>query len=547
MRPSLRCAAIGLAYSSALCFAADAPKIERLFPPGGQRGNTVECKVTGAAGDGTLQAWSQQGQLKFEFSEKNDVATVTIPEDSTAGLHWLRFFNEHGTTDLRPFLVGVIPELTEVEPNNTVAEAHRIESPTTTINGVLEKSADVDLFAFALSAATTFVASVEANGQLGSPMDAVLQLLDANGTVLSQNDDDRGMDPEIVFVVPADGIYHVRIFAFPATPNSTIKLSASAKYVYRLTATTGPFAHFSVPATVNPAIDKSVALHGPNIDAETSGAQLEESNGKIIATSKHVAVPIQVGVVEHLNLTETPDTPQQLETPSSMTGIISAPNEKDTYTLRGRKDQKLTITVAARTLNSPLDAVVTVKTDKGKSVKESDDRSREDQDAEASFKIPSDGEYTVTVSDRYGFGGDRFVYVLNCQETRPTFAATVKASHFVLANDKSLEIPIAVERTNGFSEEIEFKVQGQPNAVTADLVTSKNEGDSKKSVTLKLTVAQESQPFSGVVTIVGTGLETKLASQVTAPIQESRLTTSEIWLTVEATAAEHSDDAGKAD
>ena len=52
--------------------------------------------------------------------------------------------------------------------------------------------------------------------------------------------------------------------------------------------------------------------------------------------------------------------------------------------------------------------------------------------------------------------------------------------------DKPLEIPVAVERRNGFADVLTLQVSGLPEGVTAEPVTSAKDGDSAKSVTLKL-------------------------------------------------------------
>ena len=40
--------------------------------------------------------------------------------------------------------------------------------------------------------------------------------------MLAQNNDYHGLDPQVRLPVPEDGTYIVRMFAFPATPDSSI-------------------------------------------------------------------------------------------------------------------------------------------------------------------------------------------------------------------------------------------------------------------------------------------------------------------------------------
>ena len=108
----------------------------------------------------------------------------------------------------------------------------------------------MDGFAVALTRGQTLVASLEAERHLGSPMDAVLQVVSPDGFVLAQNDDDIGRDPRIVFEAPSAGTYIVRLFAFPAKPDSSIRFAGGSDYVYRLTLTTGGFIDYAFPLAV---------------------------------------------------------------------------------------------------------------------------------------------------------------------------------------------------------------------------------------------------------------------------------------------------------
>ena len=98
-------------------------------------------------------------------------------------------------------------------------------------------------------------------------MDAVLQVVSQEGLVLAQNDDDVGRDPRIVFEAPSAGTYIVRLFAFPAKPDSSIRFAGGSDYVYRLTLTTGGFIDYAFPLAVGRDGPKAVEAIGWNIPA----------------------------------------------------------------------------------------------------------------------------------------------------------------------------------------------------------------------------------------------------------------------------------------
>jgi hypothetical protein len=75
--------------------------------------------------------------------------------------------------------VGTDPELREHEPNDTLAAAQPLRAPTT-VNGRIEKPGDADVFRFEAAQGQSLVFEVMAR-RLGSPLDSVIEVLDAKG------------------------------------------------------------------------------------------------------------------------------------------------------------------------------------------------------------------------------------------------------------------------------------------------------------------------------------------------------------------------------
>ena len=98
----------------------------------------------------------------------------------------------------RPLFVGSLPEVAEVEPNNSFKERQQLTNPGV-ITGKLPKQNDVDVYSIPAQAGQTIVASIIANEFFGSPMDAVLQICTESGTVLAQDNDSHGLDPQATY------------------------------------------------------------------------------------------------------------------------------------------------------------------------------------------------------------------------------------------------------------------------------------------------------------------------------------------------------------
>lgn len=521
--------------------SAEKPQIERLFPPGGQQGTTVTVSVTGKPGDGPLQAWTEAGQLTFVVAEKGDSINVAIPPDALPGVHWIRFFNGHGASDLKPFVVGHLPEVLEAEPNNKLSEAQRISSSTSVVNGVLQESGDVDTYGISLTKGQTLVVSMLARRELNSPMDASLQLLNPGGTVVEQNDDDHGNDPQLVHKAGEDGIFFVRTFAFPSEPNSTIQFSGAATYVYRLTMTTGPFADQTMPMAVEEGRPTEVKAVGWNIPQDRVAVELTAVPDMPSSTlfAGDLAEPVQVDSVRHPSWLESEvqrrGLPDRMP-PFSVSGVISQSDEVDSYWFAGRKDQKLRIAVVARARYSMLDPVVTVSTEAGQVLATADDIDGSNADAAVDVTLSTDGRYRIVVSDRFSHGGPRFFYRLVCEEPQPDFAVTTAETALLMTLDQPLSIPLTVDRRHGFLNVVDFQISGLPEGLVLESMRSEKDGDTSKAVTLKLT-GSSAAGFSGPVRIQAMAIDGPVRT-VHGAIAGSGTVTHWIWLTVPAKPAD---------
>ena len=508
------------------CLSGEAPAIDRILPPGGQLGTTVNVKLVGKPGDGDLRVIGDDDSIVFTLNEKKDGGNVTISGTSRPGVRWLRFSNADGATQLKPFIVGLIPEVAESEPNGKISEATAVISPSVTVNGVLEKSGDVDIYAVMLTKGQTLVAAMQANEVLGSPMDGVLQIVNARGTVVAQNDDDTNRDPRMAFLVPQDGTWYVRTFAFPASPDSTIRFAGGPDYVYRLTLTSGPVIEHVEPAMCCAKdCETSLTLFGLNISSATVSvpASLRE-------LALPYALPFRIPRIEIPSIVESQlAADRTLSIPIAVTGRIVSTGAS-AFLLTATKEQKLSIGIQAQRIGSLLDPVLAVEDSSGKVIKESDDIGGDNHDAEMHITMPADGQYRVVIRDRFQDFGDRYFYVLRCEETQASFEATITSTAGTHTSDKPLEVPITIDRQHGFAEPIDVRVDGLPEGVTFECPRSEKDGETSKKVTLKIS-GSTTELFQGAIRIVAESTESKRTQAATFATADQTLVT-EFWLTV---------------
>jgi hypothetical protein len=124
------------------------------------------------------------------------------------------FTGNHGASGSYTLAFAVsTPTLPDpLEPNDDPAEAVPIVLDYSSIELTITPS-DVDWFTFTLTEAATVVAGVEASS-LGSSLDALMALFDAELLLIRANDDFYGLDPRIEeFLEP--GTYYLAISGYP--------------------------------------------------------------------------------------------------------------------------------------------------------------------------------------------------------------------------------------------------------------------------------------------------------------------------------------------
>ena len=454
------------------------PALTGLSPTGLTRGTTATLKVRGNLKTRPISAWCDREDVTVQVSDDQDQLTVTVPEGAPAGRCWVRLFNAEGASELCPLQIGLLTELEETEPNNKLAEATRVPELPCTVNGVLHKSGEVDAFAVTLEAGQQLVAAVEAREALGSPMDAVLQLVSADGFVMAQNDDHHGFDPLLTWTARKAGVVYARLFAFPAEPDSSIRFSGNEGYAYRLTLTTGPF--------LTQAVKIAAAEEGTTI---TQGVGWNLS-GLAIDPSATPGLPIArpdrlIGATRS-TLDAAPDTAgasAKIAPGESVVGRIVRGWEQHAYHFSAQAGETLRFTVEAGSFGSPLDPVLTIARPDGGVVQESDDGGRGDFDVDFDWKVPEEGEYVATVTDRYAHSGEHYVYRLALNAPRPAVTLTVENDRFQVDRSKPLEISVKVSRRPEAIAPLTITLENGPEGliVTPAVVEAPAEGESPRS------------------------------------------------------------------
>ena len=485
--------------------SAAPPEATALFPAGVQRGQKATISVLGSPGDAKTRVEVEGPGLTFSAGSKAGEFVASASADAPPGVRWLRLVNAEGASKPRPFFVGSLPELLEKEPNERVSEATLVPAPGAVVNGRLAQAGDADLMAIDLEAGQTLVADLDANVPLGSPMDAVMHLVDAQGFVLVQNHDDVTLDPRIVYTAPRKGRYVVRFTAFSSTPSTSLGMNGGENFIYRLTLTTGPLVDHAWPLATTEDQLSSVLLRGPNVDPRRKATLLPAFDSGAVRNVFDPQWPgtAQVRVVSSFAVEQEPsslDKPQGVSIPVTISGCLDRPGDADVYQFTGKKGQRGTARLEGRSLGFPLDPTLSLVNAAGDETATIDDQGQT-RDPVLNLAIGADGDYRVVVRDLFGHGSPRHAYRLTLAWAEPDWKLTVADTQFVLAAGKTLEIPVTIERLGGMADAIEVRLVGAPETIVAAPVTSQAKDASAKAV--KLSVVNKGPAWSGRVRIVG--------------------------------------------
>lgn len=456
------------------------PAFDSLFPAGGQIGTKVEAKAVGKGleKEGFL-AWSSSPQVVVLGGDKPMKFFLNIAKEAVPGPCLIRLYNESDASPPRIVEVGKFEELTEKEPNDTLADASASPAKmNVTFNGVLEKAGDVDTYAIQAKQGKSI--RLELHGYaLGSPMDPAMRLLNEKGVEIAAGHDTHNLDPRIEYTPAADVTLYIQLFSFAHPPAADVSFKGSANHVYRLTVTDEP----------KPA----------------------------------VAV----------------NEPKTLTLPATVNGCISKNGEEDAYTFTAKKGDDLQLRVRAQSLhNSELDAALRIEDAKGKVLQQADDSEKEVLDPALRWKVPSDGEYKLIVTDRFHHGSAEHGYELTVAAFKPSLTATLDTHAYRLEAGKSVEVKLNVKPSGTYSGKIKAQAVNLPAGVTAESVDVPAKGGEVK-LTLKATpeaVASQA-PFAVEITTSAPDAVETVKATYTIPFTEPRgdlliMTDDHPWLTL---------------
>jgi len=422
--------------------SATPPKLDALFPAGGQRAQTVQVEALGSFANWPPEIWTDHEGLKIEAAEKKGRLSVSIKANAKMDPALIRLFDANGSSTARPFLISNIQEANEIEPNDNTGQAQELNATDSGIivNGILKKG-DSDFFRIALRKGQAVVAETNAYS-LGSLIDPFLVMMGPDGHEVSLASDSHNLDPILNYTAKTSGVHYLQLFAVAHPAATAIGFAGSNSATYRLTITLG-------------------ALKNQSIPADRNEEELKEDNGS-----------------------------RRFRTPLMVQGVLSEKLEVDSYKFSGKKGDQWLVRVDAHGLHLPTDPVLALYRPNGALLKEVDDV-KPTKDPEYLLKVPENGNYTLRIRDRFGRGGPRLRYRLSVTKPKPELSVTVDKEIVVLESNGTAKLKLTLNRKQGHSLPLRFAIT--PPLPPGVSLEDANASQKAKTATITLRASKEAE------------------------------------------------------
>lgn len=425
----------------------DVPAVSRLLPVGLTRGTTTELDLTGERLECIDRIVGPPGvtvERVVNVEAKQARLAVRVADDVLPGIYACYFLAKSGLSNPKLLRIDAWPQVIEHEDNNRQSEATPLVVPCGA-SGTLT-AADQDWFRLEASAGQSLVFDVLAQ-RLGSPLRPLLTLFDATGRELEQQitaPRDIAPDNRLAYTFRESGTYYLRLrdLTYSGADFAVYQLRvgriAFASAMFPLGGRRGA----KTPVTFSGAGLSQPIVHEVDLTAgpawQTTRLQAPLGDDVLIAPALFAAGDLPEATEAEPN--DAPEQAQPLDLPITANGRIDRPGDRDVFRFHAAAGGKLQIAVAAQQLGSPLDAVVTVSEASGKELLALDDRQptpREPpsvrvietppiDDPLGEFTAAVEGDYFLTIEDRFGKGGSEYGYRLEMSAAAGDFQLVVQ-------------------------------------------------------------------------------------------------------------------------
>jgi len=466
---------------------------------------------------------------------------VTIAKNAPPGERELRVYTPNGLSNPIYFQVGSLDEVRETEPNDDHMSPKLQEvSLPAVINGQI-RPGDIDHFRFKAKKGQSLVVDVGARKIIPYLADAVpgwfqavVALYDEEGNEVAYQDDYKfSPDPELFFDVPNSGTYTLSI--------KDAIYRGREDFIYRIAIGELPFITSIFPLGAEQGKKVDIALTGKNLPKTRLTGMLPNNGSEV----RHISVkksgyrsnqmPFAIGEIREVFESEPNNSPEEAQPvlkPLLINGRIQDVGDVDVFSFSGRKGDSVSIEVAARRLNSPIDSIITLTGPGIKQPIRNDDNVEttghlflgaglvtHHADSYLLRELPASGTYYVQIGDTQGKGGQDYGYRLRISPSNPDFKLRMEPSGQNIAPGGTAAFTVRALRLDGCAEKIKLDVKNLPSGFEmSEASIAENSDTTRFTITAPRTIAGKvvSPEITGMAIING-----RPVSRLAVPVDET--------------------------
>jgi hypothetical protein len=497
-----------------------APTLNMPFPMGMQRGTKLDLTLTGTNLADPTGLWTSfPAKVVIPTDNNNGKDNVKlrvqleVPADAPIGFQSMRLATTRGISNFRLFCIDDLPQVTEVETNNTKMTAQAVPIPSVVVGR--SDAEKTDYFKITVKAGQRVSFDVLGH-RLGSAFDPEIRLHDPRtGREIAYSNDAPGLqtDSRLTYTFKDAGEYLIEI--------RDVTYRGGQDFFYRLRIGDFPCATVPVPLAAKRGNKVTVNFAGPNVQGVDPVDVIMPTDLSIPevwvapkASNGLHGWPVSVLCSDYEeSLEQEPNNEiakaNRVSVPGGITGRFAERNDLDYYVFTAKKDQRLIIQGDTLELHTPTLLYMVLKDAKGGEIAKCNPQAPPPMDQRIDFKAPADGEYFLDVQHLNYVGGPNEVYRISVVPYEPDFEVSLGLDRYEIAQGGRHYVPINVTR-HDYPGPIEIVVVGTPGitgqaviAAGAPLAPNVHAGQLPVQVDDKTSIGPLSVKIQGKATING--------------------------------------------
>lgn len=463
------CALAALGLPALLC--AQSPELARIQPFSGSVGESVDFTLEGKnlASPGTLWTdfpssvqWAESAAKAGSKDATKLLGTLRLPKHPTAPAGFLHLTTATGLSNALFFLVDDLPVLHANGPGKR-ANALPVKIPHAVAGHT--DTAEPEFFRIELEQGKPVSLEVFA-ARIGSRLDPVLRLLDAEGVPCAHADDSAGLagDCRLRFTPYKSGIYFVELrdSAFNGGLDYRYHLRIAdfplIETVYPPVATAGSDGLFTALESGGVSAAPPLRISIPARPDATVAAPFCFAPGGPAAQCAVRATDLPV-VAEPLEGASADFSAKPLPAACVVVGRLGKPAERDTVSIALKKDDRLSVTPLNREIGSSVALYLAIHAADGKMLASNETQSANaEAELPLNFKAPRDGLYALRIEDISRRGSPALVYAVQVETNPSPMEVTVASNRFVAEQGGVFSAKVTIAR-KGFTDAVALALE----------------------------------------------------------------------------------------